>query len=1153
MKFNYLNSFLTIFISLFFISINSQEELNYNLSLLSKYKSSEQLKKKLAHNCYFSSKSANWIDKALHRYNSGISKYLSFFGTRAISVTAYPACALVDLTQYCAKAGYSQVQELTSKTEDQKKKSSLEKDINLQKAKRCLLGLCGSPAGIISPDLVTQHFVSLEGHEGLIRPYGKLFTQEAEEVFPRSIEDVQEIILTAKAEGRKVTFAGALMSQGKQALPESKTDISINFSNLNKIKISPESKTAFMQAGATWGQLQNEANKFGLAVQVMQASNIFSVGGSLSINCHGWDHTKGTLRNTIKSLTVVTAAGEIKQIYPTDKLFNLIITGLGLFAAIVEAEIELTENSLLDAKAEEVLPENYLNYFNEKVLTNPSIKLHYYRLSLEPNKLFNHGIAVNYIKSEKSELMCELKDEPERGNIADRIELQILRRVDWTRKFAWGIEKKIALTPYSLYRNEAMRPPINSINNYSTIDAEWLQEYFVTAQELPAFIKFLGKVLMDNNVFVLNASVRFVKQDPNSIFSYAKNSDMFALVLFFNQTMTKDKIEQTKKWVQQVTDYLIKHNGTYYLPYQPFATIEQFRNCYTSYKEFLEQKKIYDPENLFISGFYLDYLQDLNKIKYNSNFRKVFSKVDGQREAIKDFINNIFMQLDDRKFFELVDSILLNETLNDQQIYKQIIDRIQEAQPSKLKNLTNSFTSLKGIQQDLSDFVEKLVGKRKIDGYVEIGYPGRMIKSLKSKLNMTGKFYVINDQESLSDYLQSGFPRPYDKFLNANNFDPIKEEDIPSSSVDLVTLFIGLHHTPVEKLDGFIKSIERILRPGGIFVLMDHDASTPELKSMVNVVHSVFNAGTGVTLKEEINEYRNFQSLEYWSEIIEKQGLKRDRANSPLIRKGDSTFNSVIKFTKAPSKQEDIENALRKKPNYERSQLQTYLTAPEWKNVRSTQAYAEFIKSKPFYEFPFFSEIKSYWQVFKDSWNAARKHNTFWQVATSDYTLMNLFVGSSMTLEYAAKGLMSAPINLIYGSETLKEPEVIHVLVKTNGQNLKEIDPQINIIENYETTGITHITIPRYTVFTKDVQQMALKNIEFINIAGQHHTQVDILIDSNKNDFCPDYKCSKLYETPASANKNKKYVALEVNTRNLTDVLNFMAKNNIEISYIHDF
>lgn len=48
-----------------------------------------------------------------------------------------------------------------------------------------------------------------------------------------------------------------------------------------------------VQSGATWAQIQDYINPYGLSIRVMQSSNIFTIGGSLSSNVHGRDLRHG--------------------------------------------------------------------------------------------------------------------------------------------------------------------------------------------------------------------------------------------------------------------------------------------------------------------------------------------------------------------------------------------------------------------------------------------------------------------------------------------------------------------------------------------------------------------------------------------------------------------------------------------------------------------------------------------------------------------------------------------------------------------------------------------------------------------------------------------------------------------------------------------
>jgi len=386
-------------------------------------------------------------------------------------------------------------------------------------------------------------------------------------------------------------------------------------SNLNKVTIDSGAFIAKVQAGATWRDVQEAANKYGLAVSVMQASNVFSVGGSISVNCHGWDHQTGTIANSLHSITIIDAQGKLQKLYPKDELFGLVVGGHGLFGVIVEAEIALSRNESLISWGKKLKPDEYVSYFEEKILPNPNHRMHLYRLSLDPKNLLKEGATQTYSKSTENMPITGIgvsnlpPDEAEKGSRVDRILVHLARKLPFLRSFYWAQESQKIVKDERMSRNEIMRPPIKAAFNNSRADAEWLQEYFVKGKDLPHFLDKLSKVLTDNEVTLLNASVRYVKKDTISKLPYAPCKDHYAVVLFFNQSLAPKQVAKTKAWVQEIIDYLIGCGGTYYLPYQHFATREQFAKCYPTQEHVQELKAKHDPAHLFDNGLYVDYLQ----------------------------------------------------------------------------------------------------------------------------------------------------------------------------------------------------------------------------------------------------------------------------------------------------------------------------------------------------------------------------------------------------------------------------------------------------------------------------------------------------------------------------------------------------------------
>ncbi len=554
---------------------------------------------------------STWIDSLILRGNSSYKIFYESFLARLVGLVVFPIFAALDFLGHGCRALGERAWAVLSTDEKSKLEHVQEAWERASLALKCLGGVVGSPIALISPDLITHHFLPELPPKG-VENFGKLYSSTCQERQPETIEQVQSIVQEAIRKKRKVGIAGALMSQGKHALPPGQSDFVINTKKLNKVTIDSKKQIARVQAGATWRDVQVEANKHGLALQVMQASNVFSVGGSLSANCHGWDHRAGTLSNTIKSMTIVDAQGQRRVLRPEDRLFKLIAGGYGLFGVIVEVEIELIENTHLREWGEKVPIKDYVAYFRKNVLPSRDIAMHLYRLSLNPKDPLGKGVAVNYSKEKhrSEKVVSKLVDEQEKGTAIDRFFLHVARRRWRLRRTYWALESKRIEHDVDNTRNEVMRASIRGMFNHSKADAEWLQEYFVKGEDLEPFLRKLGKLLKDNDVPLLNATVRYVKQDHDAELGYAKDGDRFAIVLCFTQSLAPEKIEQTRKWVRETIDWPSDHGGTFYLPYAHLASKEQFRKCYPQWKYIVEKKKQYDPRHTFTTGFYNDYFTD---------------------------------------------------------------------------------------------------------------------------------------------------------------------------------------------------------------------------------------------------------------------------------------------------------------------------------------------------------------------------------------------------------------------------------------------------------------------------------------------------------------------------------------------------------------
>lgn len=281
----------------------------------------------------------------------------------------------------------------------------------------------------------------------------------------------------------------------------------------------------------------------------------------------------------------------------------------------------------------------------------------------------------------------------------------------------------------------------------------------------------------------------------------------------------------------------------------------------------------------------------------NSEFKAVFSNTRWSDDFYR-FLQVVFHLYPEAKFHDLLVATT-KEKSSDEQIYKTVQAGLPKIKPF-LSEFTFALPALKKQKKEMSKQVLSLLGdKTKINGYLEIGSTGRYISDLRKHISLSGSIYLTNDiapNNSPGEIFERGQIRKIGKFIPLNDYQPIREQDIATESLDLVTCHIGLHHCPAEKLSGYIKSIHRVLRQGGLFIMRDHDVKTPEMATFVSVVHTVFNLGLNVTWETDSGEFKSFKSIDEWSKIVSGFGFKD--SGKRILQDNDPSDNTLISFTK---------------------------------------------------------------------------------------------------------------------------------------------------------------------------------------------------------------------------------------------------------------
>jgi FAD/FMN-containing dehydrogenase len=411
-------------------------------------------------------------------------------------------------------------------------------------------------------------------------------------------ETVEQIVSLVKNHSGPISIGGSKHSMGGQTATEN--SLHLDMRSFNRVlALDTARREITVQTGITWRRVQEHIDPHNLSVKIMQTYSDFTVGGSLSVNVHGRYVGQGPIINSVKSLKIILANGELVNASPTNnaEIFFGCIGGYGGLGVIVEATLSLTENHKVERKSEVMDGQEYREYFITHIQQDTSIIFH--NADIYPND-FKEVRAVSYVRTDKS----TTKDDrlmPTGSNYkSERFAMWLVSelpggkwiRHHWGDPFAYSFDKIVWRNYEASYNANELEP--TSRKNYTYV----LQEYFVPIEKFDSFVPAMADIFNRHGVNVINVSIRHAVRDAGSVLAWAPG-EVFCFVVYYKQGTQPDDRRRVSIWTRELIDAAISQGGSYYLPYQIHATPEQFRAAYPRAKEFFSLKRKLDPTNKF--------------------------------------------------------------------------------------------------------------------------------------------------------------------------------------------------------------------------------------------------------------------------------------------------------------------------------------------------------------------------------------------------------------------------------------------------------------------------------------------------------------------------------------------------------------------------
>jgi FAD/FMN-containing dehydrogenase len=442
-------------------------------------------------------------------------------------------------------------------------------------------------------------------------------TRVRELLRPRTRDELAEIVRSASRKGLPISVSGCRHSMGGQQFA---TDsICIDTRALNRvISFNQERGLIETEAGIQWPKLirtyldarRDSANQWGIA-QKQTGADTFTLGGSLSSNVHGRGLAMKPLISNIESFTLVNADGKSVRCSRDEngELFRIAIGGYGLFGLIDSVTLRLVPRKKLRRVVEIIRSDDLTRRFEERIAQEFLYGDFQFSVDEKSPDFLQRGVFSCYQPIDEHEPIAAKKE---------------LRDADWLDLLRLAyIDREKAFKRYGDYYLSTNGQPYwsdtNQLSAYLPNYAQKLREQiggdessliiteiYVPRGDLPGFLAQAADLLRSNRTIVIYGTVRLIEKDEESFLAWAKQP--YACVIFNLLTLhTAAGIEASATSFRGLIDLAITRGGSYYLTYHKFARPDQIMACYPQFKQFLELKRKYDPNERFQSDWYRYY------------------------------------------------------------------------------------------------------------------------------------------------------------------------------------------------------------------------------------------------------------------------------------------------------------------------------------------------------------------------------------------------------------------------------------------------------------------------------------------------------------------------------------------------------------------
>src|SRR5260370_18355519 len=436
---------------------------------------------------------------------------------------------------------------------------------------------------------------------------------------PRSLEDVQSLVCTARKDGKVISVAGGRHAMGGQQFG---TDtLLLDIRKMNRVlQVDRKNGILEVEEGIEWPELidgylnlQNgDGPTWGITTK-QRGADRFTMAGTIAANAHGRGLKLKLFIGDVESFGLVDATGTARRCSRREnlELFRLVQGGYGLFGVVTSVQVRLAPRKKVERVVEIRTVDDLIVAFEKRIADG--FLYGDFQFSIEPasEDFLNKGVFSCY-----RPVSMDTPIPSGEKQLTDENWRQLLYLAHTDKKQAFNRYADYYLsTNGQVYWSDLHQLSIYPDNYHREIDDKLHAPYPATEMiteinvPRPALKEFFDERRADfrkHRNELIYGTVRLIERDEVSFLPWAKQP--YACTVFnLHVIHSPEGSERSEYAFRRLIDMAARRGGTYYLTYHRYATRNQVESCYPQFTEFLPLKQKYDPQERFQSDWYRHY------------------------------------------------------------------------------------------------------------------------------------------------------------------------------------------------------------------------------------------------------------------------------------------------------------------------------------------------------------------------------------------------------------------------------------------------------------------------------------------------------------------------------------------------------------------